>query len=196
MAPRASQEVTMVSIASLWLPILLSAVFVFFLSWLIHMLLPYHRTDYRKLPAEAEVQEALRRFDIAPGDYMLPCPEGPRGMRSPEYIQRRDRGPVAVMTVMKSGPFNMGKYLVQWLVYCLVVGTFAAYITSRALPAGSPYLKVFRFAGATAFIAYAVALWQDSIWYQRAWSTTVKYTFDGLVYGLVTAGTFGWLWPR
>src|SRR5437773_8647361 len=93
----------MVSIASLWLPILLSAVFVFFLSWIIHMFLPYHRTDYGKLPSEADLQEALRKFNIAPGDYLLPCPEGPTGMRSPEYLDKRNKGPVAVMTVMKSG---------------------------------------------------------------------------------------------
>src|SRR5262249_6418591 len=87
------EEGSMVSIPSLWLPILLSAVFVFFLSWIIHMFLPYHRTDYGKLPSEADVQEALRKFDIAPGDYLLPCPEGPTGMRSPEYLEKRNRGP-------------------------------------------------------------------------------------------------------
>ena len=65
--------------------------------------------------------------------------------------------------------------------------------TSRYNPV---YLRVFRFAGATAFIGYAVALWQMSIWYRRAWSTTIKATVDGLIYALLTAGTFGWLWPR
>ena len=55
---------------------------------------------------------------------------------------------------------------------------------------------MFRFVGASAFLAYTVALWQNSIWLKRAWSSTLKHTFDGLVYALVTAGTFGWLWPR
>jgi hypothetical protein len=55
---------------------------------------------------------------------------------------------------------------------------------------------VFRFAGTTAFIGYSVALWQMSIWYRRAWSTTIKATVDGLIYALLTAGVFGWLWPR
>jgi hypothetical protein len=186
----------MVSIPSLWLPILLSAVFVFFLSWIIHMFLPYHRADFGKLPAEAEVQEALRKFNLPPGDYMLPHPGGPAGMRSPEFLDKMNKGPVAMMTVMKSGPVNMGRNLAQWFVYCVVVSIFAAYIAGRALGTGTPYLRVFRFAGATAFIGYAVALWQDSIWYKKAWSVTARNTFDGLVYGLVTAGTFGWLWPR
>ena len=47
-----------------------------------------------------------------------------------------------------------------------------------------------------AFACYAIAGWQDSIWFKRSWSTTLKNTFDGLIYALVTAGTFGWLWPR
>ncbi len=66
----------------------------------------------------------------------------------------------------------------------------------RALGPGANYLHVFRFAGATAFLGYAGALSQMSIWYRRAWSLTIKSSFDGLIYGLLTAGTFGWLWPR
>ncbi len=186
----------MVSIASLWLPILVSAVIVFVVSSIIHMMLPYHRTDYRKLPSENEVMEALRKFNIPPGDYMMPRPDGMEGMKKPEFIEKLNKGPVAVMTVMKSGPFNMRTSLLQWFIYSLVVGVLAAYVTGRALGPGAQYLTVFRFAGCTAFIAYAIALWQDSIWYHKAWSTTFKNTFDGLIYGLMTAGTFGWLWPR
>jgi hypothetical protein len=55
---------------------------------------------------------------------------------------------------------------------------------------------VFRFAGCTAFVGYAVALWQDSIWYKRNWGTTFRNTVDGLLYGCLTAGTLGWLWPK
>ena len=186
----------MVAIPSLWLPILLSAVIVFFVSWIIHMFLPYHHNDFSKLPSESEVQEALRRFNLPPGDYMLPRPDGPAGMRKPDYLEAVKKGPVAILTVMKPGPFNMGPSLARWFVYCLVVSGFAAYITSRAVEPGSSYLKVFRFAGATAFFCYSIALWQDSIWHARKWSTSVKNTFDGLVYGAMTAGTFGWLWPR
>jgi len=186
----------MVSIPSLWLPILLSSILVFFASWLIHMLLPYHHTDFGKVPSEAEVQDALRKFNIPPGDYMIPCAGGPEGMKSPEFQERAKKGPVVVMTVFGQAAMNMGTSLIQWFVYLLVVGVLTAYVTGRALPEGAPYLEVFRFAGCTAFIAYSIALWQDSIWYKRKWSTTIKNTFDGLVYGLLTAGVFGWLWPK
>ena len=186
----------MVSIPSLWLPILLSAVLVFFASFAIHMLIPYHHSDFAKIPSEDQVQDALRKFNIPPGDYMIPCAGGPEGMKQPEFKERFAKGPVLLMTVYPQGSMSMGKSLGQWFVYLLVVGALTAYITGRALQAGATYLEVFRFAGCTAFIAYSMALWQNSIWYKQQWSTTIKNTFDGLVYGLLTAGVFGWLWPK
>ena len=186
----------MVSIVSLWLPILVSGVLVFLASFVIHMVLPYHRGDFKKLPAEDAVADALRAQNIAPGEYMLPCGSGPASMRDPAFIDKMARGPVAILTFMKPGKPNMGPQLLQWFVYCLVVGVLAAYVAGRALAPGARYLEAFRFAGPAAFIGYAVALWQDSIWYKRPWGTTLRNTFDGLVYGMLTAGAFGWLWPR
>jgi hypothetical protein len=185
----------MVPLTSLWAPILLSAVIVFVASSIVHMLLPFHRKDFRKLPSESEAMDALRALKIPPGDYMMPCGEGPESMKSPEFIEKMTRGPVAVMTVMPSGPPTMTASLVQWFLYTVVVSLFAGYVASRALGAGAPYLEVFRFAGTVAFAGYSLALWQSSIWYKRAWGTTIRSTIDGLVYALLTAGTFGWLWP-
>jgi len=185
----------MTSIPSLWLPILLSSILVFLASWLLHMLLPHHHSDFGRLAAEDEAQDALRRLNIPPGDYMIPCAGGPEGMKNPEFLAKLKKGPVVIMTVCPPG-MNMGTSLAKWFVYLLVVGVLAAYVAGRALPIGAPYLEVFRFAGCTAFIAYSVALWQDSIWYHRKWSTTIKNTIDGLIYGLLTAGVFGWLWPK
>ena len=186
----------MVPMMSLWLPIVLSAVIVFVASSIIHMMLPYHRSDYGKVPAEDDVMDALRKYNIPPGDYMLPRPGSPEAMKSPEYKEKVKKGPMVVMTVFPAGGFNMGTNLTQWFIYCAVVGVFAAYVTGRAVGAGTPYLTVFRFAGVTAFACYSLALWQDSIWYHRKWSTTIKNSFDGLVYACLTAGTFGWLWPK
>lgn len=186
----------MTGLTSLWLPILLSSVIVFVASSLIHMALPWHKSDYPRVPREGEVMDALRPFAIPPGDYFMPRPSGSQEMRSPEFTAKVKKGPVVMMTVFPSGPISMGRNLTLWFVYAVVVGVFAAYVTGRALPPGSTYLQVFRFAGATAFIGYSLALWQMSIWYHRAWTTTIKATVDGLIYGLLTAGTFGWLWPR
>lgn len=185
----------MVTIVSLWLPILLSAVFVFIVSSVMHMVLPYHRSDVAAVPREDEVMAALRPFAIPPGDYVMPHAGSSAGMKSPEFQEKMNTGPVVVMTVRPSGMIGMGGYLLQWALYCLVVSIFAAYVTSRAVDPGATYLEVFRFAGVTAFTGYALALLQNSIWWGKKWSTTLKSLFDGLIYALVTAGTFGWLWP-
>ncbi len=186
----------MTELSALWLPILLSAVIVFVVSSLIHMVLPWHKSDYPKMPNEDKVMEALRPLAIPPGDYMIPRPTSMQEMRSADFIEKMKKGPVMVVTVMPNGPTQMGRNLVLWFLYAVVVSYFSAYIAGRALPVGSEYLHVFRFAGAAAFLGYSVALWQMSIWYRRAWSTTTKATVDGLIYALLTAGTFGWLWPR
>ena len=186
----------MVPVMSLWLPIVLSAVIVFVASSIIHMVLKYHSTDFRRAPKDEELQDALRGFSIPPGDYIVPCPEGSAGMKDPKYQEMVKKGPVVLMTVFPSGGFNMGASLGMWFVFCLVVSVFAAYVTGRAVTAGTPYLTVFRFAGVTAFAGYVLASWPNTIWYRRSVGTQIKLTFDGLVYALLTAGTFGWLWPK
>lgn len=186
----------MTGLSLLWLPILLSAVFVFVASSIIHMALPWHKSDYPKMPNEDQVMDALRPLAIPPGDYFIPRPSGRDEMRSPAFAEKMKRGPVVVLTVMPSGPMSMRRSLILWFLYTVAVGVFAAYVAGRALPHGAVYRQVFKFAGVTAFVGYSLALWQMSIWYRRAWTTTIKATVDGLIYALLTAGTFGWLWPR
>ena len=185
----------MTSMAALWLAILVSAVLVFLASSVIHMASPWHKGDYPRFPRESDVLDALRPIAMPPGDYMMPRPGSMAEMKSPEFVERITRGPVVLMTVFPNGPAAMGGTFVQWFVYLIVVGAFTAYVTATALPPAAPSGQVFRLAFATAFAAYALALWQLSIWYHRSWSTTVKSTFDGLIYACLTAGTFGWLWP-
>ena len=185
----------MVGFELLWLPILLSAVFVFIASAIIHMLPLWHKNEFPQMANEEKFRDAVRPLNVAPGEYMVPRASQAE-MRSPEFTEKLKKGPVMMMTVFPNRPFSMGKSLVQWFIYTIIVGICAAYISGRALPVGADYLHVFRFAGATAFFCYAVGLWQMSIWYGRNWATTIKITFDGLIFGLLTAGVFGWLWPR
>jgi hypothetical protein len=186
----------MVALSALWLPILLSAVIVFVASSIIHMATPWHRADYPKMPNEQKVMDALRPLAVPPGDYMVPRAASMQDMKSPEFSEKLRQGPVMVVTVLPNGPFSMTKNLVLWFVYCVVVGLFAAYVAGRTLPVGTPYPRVFQIISVTAFIGYALALWQMSIWYRRSWSITIKSTIDGLIYALLTGGTFGWLWPH
>jgi hypothetical protein len=186
----------MTGLDALWLPILLSAVIVFVASSIIHMGPFWHRGDYPKVPNQDKVQDALRPLAIPPGDYMLPRASNMKEMRTPEHMEKLTKGPVMMLTVLPNGPGSMARSLVQWFLYTLVVSFFAAYVASRALPPATDYLRVFQLVGATAFVGYSLALLQMSIWYRRAWGLTFKSIFDGLIYGLLTAGTFGWLWPH
>lgn len=182
----------MTPLASLWLPILLSAVFVFVASSIIHMFLRYHAGDFGPLPDEDAARDALR---VPAGHYSVPWAGSMEAMKDPAYARKLEAGPVAFITVRYPGGSRMGRSLAFWFVYCLVVSVFAAYVASRALGPGVDYLAVFRFAGATAFAGYVLAGWQEVIWYGRSTSVALKHTFDGFLYALITAGTFGWLWP-
>ena len=186
----------MTSLSALWLPVLLSGVFVFVASSIIHMVLPWHKSDYPKMPNEDKVRDALRPLAIPPGDYFVPRADDMKDMKTPEFCAKLNQGPVFMMTVMPNGQFTMGRTLGLWFLYCLVTGLFAAFVAGGALPAGASYDRVFHVVALSAFMGYTLALWQMSIWYRRAWITTIKSTFDGLIYALHTAGTFGWLWPQ
>lgn len=186
----------MILLTALWLPILLSAVIVFVTSSILHMVLPWHKSDYRRVPDEDKFMDAVRPLAIPPGDYMVPCPFTKEGARSPEFGEKFKKGPVLMMTVLPGDSIAMGRNLGMWLVYLILVSIFSAYVASRAVPPGTNYLQVFRFAGVAAFLSHSVGLWPMSIWYRRSWLTTIKSTIDGLIFALLTAGTFGWLWPR
>jgi len=186
----------MVPLTALVLPVLGSAALVFIASSIIHMVLPLHRKDLKRLPDEDAVLEALRRLAVPPGDYAAPHAGSPEGMKKPEFVEKMRRGPQVLMTVSPGGSVEMGKSLLLWFLYTVLVSLFAAYLTGRALGPGAHYLAVFRFAGCGAFMGYALALLQNSIWYRRNWGTTLRSMLDGLIYGLLTAGVFGWLWPR
>lgn len=186
----------MTPFSALWLPILLSGVIVFVASSLIHMVLPWHKSDYRKVPNEDKFMDAMRPLGVPPGDYMVPSPGSRDEMRSPDFKEKFKKGPVLMMTVMPADFMSMGRNLLLWFIYTLVVSFFAAYVAGRALRPHSEYLEVFRFAGVAAFLTYAGALWPMSIWYRRSLVSTIKATIDGLIYACLTAGTFGWLWPK
>jgi hypothetical protein len=186
----------MVTIVSLWTPILLSAVIVFVASSILHMVMTYHRSDYRRLPDEDAVLSVMREKPVAPGYYAFPHHRGPKEMKTPEMIEKFQKGPVGLMAIIPNGTPSMGKYLCLWFGYCILMGVLVAYITGRTLDTGTHYLSVFRVAGAVAFIGYGIGHIQNSIWMGMPWSSTIKHVVDGFIYSLLTAGTFGWLWPR
>lgn len=183
----------MISILSLWAPILLSAVLVFVASSILHMVLTYHRKDYKQLPDEAKTLSALR--GVAPGYYFFPYCSSTKEMNSPEMQEKYKQGPVGQLTVMPPGPPTLPKHLAFWFLYCVVVSIFAAYVATQTLAAGVDYLEVFQVVGTVAFVAYGLGEIPNSIWRGAPWGNTFRAVFDGAVYCLLTAGCFGWLWP-
>lgn len=186
----------MASLGHLWLPIVLSAVVVFFASFLLHMVLTYHRSDYRGFSNEDAVRAVINSARAGPGQYSIPYCANPKDLKSPEMKQKFLEGPVGLFAIRPSGQMSMGPMLASWFVYLLVISFFTAYVLSRTIPSGRPYLVVFRTAGTVAWMGYAGAELSNSIWRSQPWTVTWKNVFDGLIYGLLTAGVFGWLWPR
>jgi hypothetical protein len=119
-----------------------------------------------------------------------------KDMGKPEMQQKYVEGPMVVMNVMPSGVPNMGKSLTQWFLFVLIVSFLLGYVAAHTIPPGAAFLGVFRVIGAAGFLAYAAGVLPASIWMGKPWSVAWKEVFDGLLYGLVTGATFGWLWPR
>lgn len=186
----------MIPLTVLWLPILVSAAIVFFASFIMHMVLSYHRSDYRGLPNEERVTDAMRDAGVRPGPaYFFPY-FAFKEMKSAPVIERMNRGPVGFLTVLPSGPPAMGKNMIQWFLYCVVISIFAAYLSGRLLTPATAFLQVFRVVGTVAFLGYGGAHAQESIWSGRSWAVTLKHILDSVIYALLTAAIFGWLWPK
>jgi len=186
----------MVLIHELWLPILVSTVLVFVASNLVWMVLPHHKSDARRLPDEAGAMDALGKQGLKPGLYRFPWASSMAEMKDPAFVEKLNQGPVALLTVIPSGPFNMGRSLGLWTGYLVVVGVSVAYVTGRVLGPGAHYLEVFRVAGTVAFLTYSGAHLPAAIWWGKPLGVAFKEILDGFLYGLLTAGAFGWLWPR
>ncbi len=186
----------MVTLGALWLPILLSAVFVFILSALVHMVLKYHASDYKKLANEDAVRTAIRSSNSEPGQYFIPYCASPKDANTPEMQQKFKEGPVGMITLKQPGPMTMGPNLAQWFVFTVIVSVLVAYAVCHMLAPGVPFRHVFRIVGSVAILAYAIGHVPAAIWMGKPWSVALKEVFDGVLYGLVTAATFAWLWPR
>jgi hypothetical protein len=160
------------------------------------MALPHHKSDTTRLPDEAAAIEALGKQDLAPGLYRFPWANSMAEMKDPAFVAKLNKGPVGMLTVWPKGPFNMGRQLGLWTAYIVVMGVFVAYLTGRVLEPGAHYLEVFRIAGTAAFLGYSGSQLPSAIWWGKPLAVAFKEIVDGLLYALVTAGAFGWLWPR
>ena len=182
-----------VALTSLWLPILLSSIAVFIASSIVWMVIQHHNSDWKKLPDEEATRGALNGTE--PGQYSIPHAADMKERSSEEWQQKFKDGPAAMLVVVPHGSLAMGKQLSTWFIFCIVISTMVAYVASSTLMPGTDYMKVFQVVGTVASLAYAGSAATGSIWFGHTWGRTAKDIIDGVVYGLLTAGCFGWLWP-
>lgn len=185
----------MVSVTALWLPILVSSVLVFFASNLIWMVLQLHKNDWKQLPDEEALRKALNSQDLPPAEYSFPYSQGPEDWKSEAWQAKFKEGPVGFLTLMPKGEMSMGKNMAFWFVYVVIIEVFVAYLTGIARPAGAEAIEVFQVAGAVGILGFAGACAPEAIWMGRQWANVFKNILDGLIYGLISAATFAWLWP-
>lgn len=184
----------MVALSTLWLPILVSAVFVFIASSISWMNPFWHRKDYDKVEgSDAGLVSEMSR--MRSGMYLIPSTAWENA--TPEARVELRKGPFALLLLRNPGSqFSFPVALFQYFVYSLALSLFVAYIASITMPAGTHYMRVFRVVGTAGVIGYSFGMIPDSIWYGRPWRASIKTVVDGVVYGLLMAGTFGWLWPK
>lgn len=179
------------TIMTLWLPIIVSAVVTFIAGAVIWMAMPWHKGEWQQTPDEEAVRAALK--DCPPGMYTVPNCNDRAKFDSPEMQKKFVDGPQGYITIMPSGVPKMGGKLVMMFGYNLVVAVTCAYMVSRTLAPGADYLMLFRVSGTVAFIAYGMAYVQESVWFGRRWASTGKTFLDALIYSLLTGAVFGWL---
>jgi hypothetical protein len=184
---------TWFTLADCWLPILASGVAVFVLSFLMWMVLPHHRSDWRALPDEDGTMDFLG--DIPSGQYSFPFCASADSMKDPEWVKKAEGGPAGMLIVRPRGPMNMGKAMAVSFTYNLVISVLVAYVLTISVPDAATGARVLRIGATVAFLGYAGALGWNAIWWNQSWSSTLKSVFDGLVYGLATGALFLWLGP-
>lgn len=183
-----------VSLLSLWLPILVSAVIVFIAAFIAWTVLPHHRSDWVRIPNDESLLQTIRNLSLQRGQYIFPAAMTPEGAKEADAKAKLEEGPIGSL-IIRAGPPDMRKNLLFYFLFTLGVSFMVAYVGYATIAQGAEYRHVFRVLGTTAVLAYSAAELPRAIWFGHTWSSTWKSVIDGLVFGLLTGGVFGWLWP-
>jgi hypothetical protein len=179
----------------LWLPIVLTAVFVFIASSLIHMVFKWHNSDYKKLNNEDEVGAVIRAGNNAPGQYVLPHCMDMKEMQGEAMMKKYIEGPIGFITLKKNGAPNMGPALMMWFVFTVFIAGSAALITLTSVGLQAhPHLAAHS-VGTISLLAYCGGSIQQGIWMGRPWRSVMKDLLDGFIYATISAFTFMYFWP-
>lgn len=181
---------------SLWLPILLSAVAVFVISSLIHMVFKWHASEYRALPNEDAVRDAIRAGNPPPGHYIVPHCADMKAMGGEPMMRKYHEGPVGHITLAPAGPPNLGRSLGLWFLWSLIVAAVAALLATQIFGLDPARARAAaKLVGAVTLIAHGFGTVIESIWSMRPWSSSLKYLLDSALYAIGSGLVFFWLWP-
>jgi hypothetical protein len=175
---------------SLALPIVLSAVALFFASFLSWMVLQLHKDDWKKIEDEDKFLGGVAGCNLPEGSYMFPGCKSQADTKSEEYRRKYDAGPRGVMTILPK--VNMGKNLGMTMAYFLVVSFLLAYLGTIALKPGDGFLQVFRFISTAAFMTFLAAMVQHAIWFRPR---IVGHVIESVAYTAITGAIFAAMWP-
>ncbi len=180
---------------SLWLPVVVSAIAVFLLSSVLHMVLKYHKADYKKLTNEDAIREVMGKAKLMPGLYVTPYCDDHKQMAEPAFVEKREKGPVGFITIAPNGQFSMGKQLFLWFLVALLVSFLASYVARHSLLPTTAPREAMRITSVVAFGCYGVSSLINSVWMMQPWGNTARSLFDALVYAMATGAAFYFLWP-
>jgi hypothetical protein len=184
------------ALLALWWPILLSAVVVFAISSLVHMVIKWHASDYSKLANEDAVRDVIRAGHPAPGRYIMPHCAEMKDMASEAMVKKYREGPVGHFTLGPSGVPNLGKYLGLWFLWSVAIAVVAAFLASRLIGWDHAHARAAaKLVAAVTFIAHGFGTVSESIWMMRPWSESAKYLLDAALYAIGSGLVFLWLWP-
>lgn len=184
------------SLANLWLPILVATVLCFIASALIWMIAPHHKKEWPPVPGQDDLIATLRKHNVGQGNYMFPHADRSDKTAFEAASKQWAEGPAGVLYIFPKGKLNMGKMMALQFVYFLLVNTLVALADSRVIGNAAVYLYVFKFTALLAFMAHSLGTVPEAIWFGRPWKSIVLQGVDSLIYAGLTAGTYGWLWPK
>jgi hypothetical protein len=190
-----SLESALQNLPQLWLPILVTAVLVFIASSLIHMVLKWHNSDYKKLSNEDDVRAAIRASSPSPGQYTLPYCTDMKDMQGEAMQKKFIDGPIGFLTLRKNGPPSMSGSLIQWFLYTLLVAAIAGAIALRVFGLQGSSHGAGHLVGLVSFLTYAGGSVQSGIWMGKPWGSVAKDLLDALIYATISAFAFQFLWP-
>lgn len=179
---------------SLWLPILVSSIAVFFASFLAWMVIGHHKPDWQEMPNEKLACEHLRNSGLKPGRYMFPMCQTPEQMKDPVKMELQKTGPWGTINLWPAAP-NMGRNLILTFSFYALTSVFVAYLGTLSLEPGAGFSPVFQVTGTAAILAYCFGFIPNAIWFGTPLRAVLMDLADGLAFGLITGCIFGLMWP-